>query len=111
MKSIHYAADEFLTGDRISDALVSLAEALAQYETSMAVDIPIRVASGEIVAVSFLLGPASQLVAVPVANEFDEVLDDELVAWMRTETARVGKSAAVPIDDAPDLRPSDEYDF
>jgi hypothetical protein len=111
MKSIHYAADEFLTGDDIADALVGLAEALAMYETSKAVDIPIRFVTGEIVAVSFLLGPASQLVAVPVANEFDEVRDEELVTWMKAQTAKVGKSAAVPILEEPDLRPSDEFDF
>ena len=111
MKSIRYASDEFLTGDAIADALVGFAEVLAQYETSMAVDIPVRFASGEVVAVSFLLGPASQLVAVPVLGDHDELLDEELVTWMRAQTSRVGKSPAMPVDDVPNSRPSDEFDF
>jgi hypothetical protein len=111
MKSIRYAADEFLTGDAIADALVGFAAALAQHESSMAVDIPVRFASGEIIPVSFLLGPASQLVAVPMPHEHDEVLDDELVTWMRAETARVGKSSAMPVENAPNSRPSDDFDF
>ena len=110
MKSIHYAADEFLTGDDIADALVGLAEALAQHETSMAVDIPVRFATGDIVSVSFLLGPASQLVAAPTSNEFDEVRDDDLVNWLKLQTANVGKHEALPID-PPNSRPSDDFDF
>lgn len=111
MKSIHYASDEFLTGDDIADALVEFAAVLAKYESSMAVDIPVRFAGGDIVEVSFLLGPASQLVAVPTVNEFEELHDEGLVEWMKTQTSRVGKSTAAPIDDVPNSRPSDDFDF
>jgi hypothetical protein len=111
MKSIHYAADEFLTGNDIADALVRLAEALAQQETSLAVDIPVRFASGEIVPVSFLLGPASQMVAVPSLDEQDEVIDQELVDWMTNQTTMAGRSEARPLDEPIVLRPSDDYEF
>jgi len=111
MKSIHYAADEFLTGDDIADALVHLAEALAQYETSLAVDVPVRFSTGDVMPVSFLLGPASQLVAVPSADTTGEIEDAELVASLKHLTATVGRSSAGPLDSAIVSRPSDDFDL
>ena len=111
MKTIHYAADEFVTGNDIADALVRLAEALAQHETSLAVDVPVRVTGGTVVPVSFLLGPASQLVAVPAVDGFDEVVDAELVEWMTRQAANIGRTAAHPVDESYPIRPSDEFDL
>jgi hypothetical protein len=64
-----------------------------------------------VVAVSFLLGPASQLVAVPSLDDAEEVVDTELVDWLTVQTAMVGRSEALPLDETVLDRPSDEYDF
>jgi hypothetical protein len=111
MKSIHYASDVFITGDEIADALVHFAEALARHEMSMAVDVPVQFTSGEVLPVSFLLGPASQLVAVPVPKGDREIIDTELVTWLKTQAASIGVSRARPVDnDGQSGLPSD-YDL
>lgn len=106
MKSIHYVSDEFVTGDDIADALVMFAEALARNEASVAVDVPVRFGDSSVRQVSFLLGPASQLVAVPVDSEFDEVVDTKLVDWLKNETESLGRVTARYVDDIQNL---DDY--
>jgi hypothetical protein len=80
MKLIHYAGDELVTGDSIADAVLRYAAALAETEGSLALDIPVQFPDGRVAAATMLIGPASQLVAVPHDTEFDEIVDDELVA-------------------------------
>lgn len=98
MKVIHYAGDALTTGDAIADALVLYAEALARRETSAAISIPVRMKNGDIAMASVLIGPASQLTAVPldlsdeVAVRGDEILDTELVERLERSTAELGIS-------------------
>jgi hypothetical protein len=80
MKMIHYAGDELITGDAITDAVLRYAAALARAEGSLALNIPVRFPDGRIAEATVLIGPASQLVAVPHDSEFEEVVDDALVA-------------------------------
>ncbi|RNE63817.1 hypothetical protein [Cryobacterium tepidiphilum] len=86
MKAIHYAGETVLTGDAIADALVLYAGALARRETAATVDIPVRYPDGTVDLASVLLGPASQMVAIPEHSDADELVDDALVAWMLRQT-------------------------
>lgn len=94
MDRIHYAGDSVLTGSEIARALLEYAEALAKVGTSATVDIPTRQPDGSLGRSSVLVGPASQLIADAEDSEYDEVVDDELVAYFRQEAAKVrGESA------------------
>lgn len=80
MKLIHYAGDELVTGDSIADAVLRYAAALAETEGSLALGIPVQFPDGRVEEATMLIGPASQLVAVPHDTGFDEIVDEELVA-------------------------------
>jgi hypothetical protein len=86
MKAIHYAGETLLTGDAIADALVLYAGALARRETAATVEIPVRFADGSVNSASVLLGPASQIVAIPEHSDFGEIADEGLVAWFQLHT-------------------------
>src|ERR1700709_379786 len=97
MKNIHYAGDVLLTGDEIADALVNYAEALAKRDTSSSVTIPVRFPDSSIKQVTVLIGPASQIIAVPDDTNDPEVVDEELVATFVRQTALLGNSR--PLND------------
>ena len=101
MKTIHYAGEVLMTGDAIADAIVSYAESLARHETSASIEVPVLTESGVATTASFLLGPASQLVAVSVDSQLDEVEDAELVEYLRLERSRLD-GLPVPTLDEPD---------
>ena len=111
MKSIHYAGDTLLTGDAIADSLVHYAEALARKETSAAVDIPVRMADGAIAQATFLLGPASQLVAIPERSELPEIIDDGLVRHLERESALLGDAKPQSNDSTSSYFDFDELDL
>jgi hypothetical protein len=87
MKLIHYAGDELVTGDAIADAVLRYAAALARTEGSLALDIPVQFPDGRVEEATVLIGPASQLVAVPHDSPFDEVVDEELLATIEAAIA------------------------
>jgi hypothetical protein len=89
MDRIHYAGDSILTGSAIAKALLEYAEALAKVGASATVDIPTREADGSLGRSSLLVGPASQLIADAEVSEYDEVIDDALVAYFDKEAARL----------------------
>jgi hypothetical protein len=106
VKIIHYVGQELMTGDAIADAVVRYAGALAQHETSASIDIPIVTEDG-VVQASFLLGPASQLVAVPVKSNRPDPVDDELIDRIARETARLDPPRGQLSED----RREDRFDY
>lgn len=88
MELIHYADGSVLTGSRIATALVDYAQALAANGASAAVEIPTREQDGSRGHARFLLGPASQIVAVSVPSDFDEIEDTDLVDRLESQTER-----------------------
>jgi hypothetical protein len=109
MKNIHYAGDVLMTGDALADAVVKYAETLAQNNTSAAIDVPIVTEDGVATSASFLLGPASQLVAVPVPSEFPDPVDEALLARIEAERAKLGGVEAIAVDDQQD--PPLDFDY
>ena len=89
MDRIHYAGDSVLTGTRIAQALLEYAQALAKTGASATVDIPTRKEDGSIGRSSLLVGPASQLIADAEDSAYDEIVDDEVVAHITGETAKL----------------------
>lgn len=89
MDRITYAGDSILTGSAIAHALIDYAQALAQVGSSGTVRIPTLEEDGRIGHAEILVGPASQLVAVAVATDFEEVTEGGLVERLTQEAERL----------------------
>ena len=115
MERVHYAGSSILTGSAIAHALLDYAQALAEAGTSATVRIPTLNHDGAPGTSEVLIGPASQLIADSEESEYDEVVDDELVARLRDAAQRVRNdrspsSAAQMVDDDPrGGAPADEF--
>ena len=79
MRQIHYAGEDLLTGTDIAEALLAYAQALATHDASDTVQIPVAGPDGTILSSSFLIGPASQLIAVDAPDYTGEEIEDRTV--------------------------------
>ncbi|MCU1479278.1 MAG: hypothetical protein JWQ19_64 [Subtercola sp.] len=89
MERIHYASGSILTGTAIARALLEYAEALAEKNESATVDIPTRREDGSTGRANFLIGPSSQIVSDTEQSEFQELVDDDLVASFVESTRKL----------------------
>ncbi|MEI5583860.1 MULTISPECIES: hypothetical protein [unclassified Agromyces] len=95
MDRIHYSGDSVLTGSAIAAALLEYASALADVRASATVRIPTRLPDGSIGHSTVLIGPASELIADEEPGEHDEVVDEELVAYLVAQTGKLRHRAVV----------------
>jgi hypothetical protein len=109
MKRIAYAGIVVITGDRIADAIISYAAALARQGGADAVSIPAVDEEGNETSAQILIGPASQLVVEPVDTGTAELTDESLVSWLDAQTARLGPSRPV-LEDSVDSPAIDDFD-
>jgi len=107
MKTIHYAGEEYLTGDDLADAVVEYAKELARHDTSASIDVPVITADGSVVDATFLLGPASQLVAVPTHSDLADPVDLRVTEFITLEMAKLEPLEALPTED----RDEDRFDY
>lgn len=105
MKRIIYAGSEFLTGDEIAVALLRYSAALAEVGDAETVTIPALEDDGSIGSVDLLVGPASQIVAMPAGRGETELIDDGIIAELDARTRRLRPVAVV------DPEPPAEMDF
>ncbi|RFA18053.1 hypothetical protein [Subtercola boreus] len=98
MKVVHFAGGEVRTGDDIADAVIHYAEALARRKTSAAVEVPALLSDGSVGVVSMLLGPASQLVAVPEPGDDPDVSDATFIVALNSRAALLGDPKPVAGD-------------
>jgi len=101
MKRIYYAGGSLLTGDRIADAVLTYAAALANMRRADTVEVPELDDTGIRSSIRLLIGPASQLYAVPEPGHPQELIDEELVAELEKKAGSLKPPKALP------LRPDD----
>jgi hypothetical protein len=89
MDRLHYAGHSILTGTDIARAILNYAQALAEANTSATIDVPTLNEDGSLGRSEILIGPASQLITDSEESEFEDVLDEEFVARLRDQAARV----------------------
>lgn len=89
MDRIHYAGDSILTGSEIARAVLDYAEALAQAGTAATVTIPTIDAAGQRGQSTILVGPASQLITDSVPSEFEDIVDELLVARLARDARQL----------------------
>ncbi|MDR5692653.1 hypothetical protein [Agromyces indicus] len=95
MDRLYYAGDSVLTGSAIAKALIDYAGALADVRESATIRIPTRRADGSLGHSTVLIGPASELISDEEPGEHEELVDDELVAYMAAETRKLRNIAVV----------------
>ena len=98
MKVLMYAGGEYLTGDEIAVALLEYSESLAEVGEAATVEIPI-VARGKRVHATFLIGPASQIVATDLETSDEELVDPAVVDELRLLTRRL-RPVGIPADES-----------
>jgi hypothetical protein len=84
MMRLKYAGGEVFVSDEASHALLHYAEGLALSDSSDTVALPVVTIDGVAGVAEILIGPASQLLALPAAEKFD--LDDAEVIASEPET-------------------------
>jgi hypothetical protein len=86
MKRVSYAGESFLTADDTADALIQLTAALGRAQNAQVVELPTVDQSGEVQIVLLVVGPASQLVAIPEESPFPEPESTAVVADLEART-------------------------
>jgi len=84
-----YAGGEYLTGDEIALALLEYSESLAEVGEAAMVEIQIIADGDKRVQATFLIGPASQIVAIDVETHAGELVDDIVVEELRLLTRKL----------------------
>jgi hypothetical protein len=107
MKRITYAGQSFLTADRAADALVNLTAALGQAQNAEVVEMPAVDREGVTRQVRLVIGPASQLAAVPEDSTFDEPEARDVIAHLEERTRALGRQYG----SAGSYRTSSEFDL
>lgn len=86
MKRISYAGESFLTADTTADALVHLTAALGRAQNAQVVELPTIDSEGIERVVLLVIGPASQLIAIPEKSAFEDPEDTAIVAELEART-------------------------
>lgn len=90
MHEISYAGGTFVTSDEVAKILVDYAAALANAERAASVDVPVAGLPGGESTLQVLVGPASQLMSVPVESEHEVTAGaDEFVDEVRSRIERL----------------------
>lgn len=95
MMTLHYTGRSVLMPNDVCEALLRYAQALAQNQASDLVSLPVLDETGELVDAEFLLGPASQLYAVPAADSDIDRSNDPAVADLDGRIRRLNPAAVI----------------
>jgi hypothetical protein len=106
MMTLHYTGGSVVMADDVAEALLRYARELAVTQASDLLIVPVRGEDGKMATAEFLIGPASQLLAVPAAGSEDgrdqAVIDeiDRRASLLRPPTAvpHVDEDGTPPID-------------
>ncbi len=97
--TVHYTGGTVLMADDVAEALMQYARVLAAAQDSDVLVIPVVDEHGEIVTAEFLVGPSSQLLAVPAPGVQERARDQAVLDDIRGRARRYGSSVAMSPDD------------
>jgi hypothetical protein len=110
MMKLEYAGGEVLLSDEASRVLLRYAESLAMHDSSDTVTLPVVTVEGVPGEAEILVGPASQLLALPTAE--DHVIDDAAaIAVMREKMAALQPSRPVPVQPEDSSQVADDMEL
>jgi hypothetical protein len=92
---LSYSGESVLTSDRVGDAVVEYARALATHNAAAVIEIPVADAAGRSTA-RLLIGPSSQILTVSVHVTEIDLEDDDAVAALQANIRNLapGRMAA-----------------
>jgi hypothetical protein len=103
---ITYAGESFLTTDAVADGLLDFVAALGERHEAESVAIPAITKDGKSVFVRLVVGPASELISVPVDSTLAEPDTSDFVSELLKRTQAL--SSPRPVVD-PEWGPAQAY--
>lgn len=101
--TVHYTGGTVLMADDVCEALIQYARVLAASQASDVLMVPVVDEEGDLQTAEFLVGPASQLLAVPVAGAEESGRDQVVIDDIERRTRLLDSPVAVsrPATDEP----------
>ncbi len=110
MMTLHYTGESLLLPDDVCDAVLRYARALAETQGSDVVTIPVFTPDGKVNSAELLLGPASQLYALPATDSAQEERHPAVVDELDRRTRMLHPAAVIqPVET--DMSSELEQDF
>jgi len=99
MKQITYAGKSFVTGTDLANAILRLTAALGLSHETAAVSIPAIDEDGRITTADLVLGPATEVLAIAIAGDREEITDPQIVALLDERTRLLAPARTVASTD------------
>lgn len=91
MKQVIYAEKALLMGDEVVELMMEYAVLLARKGSADSVDIEALGADGSVVTATFLIGPATIMVAETVRTTFPEPENETAVSYLQQQIGLIKK--------------------
>jgi hypothetical protein len=102
MMTMHYTGGSVVMADDVAESLIQYARALAATQESDVLYVPVVTEQGALTTAEFLIGPASQLLAVPLAGVDERGRDQDVIDDIEKRTRMlqppVATTSEVPLD-------------
>ena len=105
--TLHYTGGSVLMADDVCEALMQYARVLASSQGSDVLVVPVVDEDGELVTAELLVGPASQLLAVPVIGVAESGRDQTVIDDIERRTRLLDAPASVSRQPGDALPPFD----
>ncbi|MET0780240.1 MAG: hypothetical protein ABWZ16_01805 [Microbacterium sp.] len=102
MMTLHYTGGSVLMANDVCEALLQYARALAATQASDVLLVPVVDENGVLATAEFLIGPASQLLAVPVDGLDEKGRDQAVIDDIDRRARLLSSPVAVPRDESRD---------
>jgi hypothetical protein len=86
MRRLYYSSGSLLTSDEVCKAVLRYARALAETGDADIIAIPAVTDDGITGSAHMLVGPASQLFAMPAASDGDDPFDAEIIDTLNSKS-------------------------
>src|SRR5688572_16369371 len=95
MMTLHYTGGSVLMADDVCEAVIQYARVLAASQSSDVLVVPVIDEDGALVTAELLVGPASQLLAVPVSGAPESGRDQSVIDDIERRTRLLDSPASV----------------
>ncbi len=99
--TLHYTGGSVLMADDVCEAVIQYARVLAASQSSDVLVVPVVDEDGELVTAELLVGPASQLLAVPLSGAKESGRDQTVIDDITRRTRLLDSPASLS------MRPGD----
>jgi hypothetical protein len=98
MMTMHYTGGSVVMADDVAESLIQYARALAGTQESDVLYVPVVTEQGTLAKAEFLVGPASQLLAVPLEGVEERGRDQDVIDDIDKRTRMLRPSVSATQD-------------